>query len=135
VTAIVVAWMLSRWAITLSCVRGVPGARPDGLGAMFAGTVAVLGAVVTGLGMTVVAAVALGTGLPGTYLPGTSLPAADGLTTDGLRPALVAVAAVAVAVGLLVRRVHRRLGGVTGDVLGAGVELALAAALVALALA
>ncbi len=134
VTAIVVAWMLSRWAITLSCVRGVPGARPDGLGAMFAGTVGIVGGVATRVAVTVVAFVVLGTGLPGTYLPGTSVPA-EGLSIAGLAPAVVAVVAVALAVPLLVRRAYRRLGGVTGDVLGAGVELALTAALVALALA
>jgi adenosylcobinamide-GDP ribazoletransferase len=36
------------------------------------------------------------------------------------------------AAGLLARHAHRRLGGLTGDVLGAGVEVALLAALVVL---
>jgi adenosylcobinamide-GDP ribazoletransferase len=42
---------------------------------------------------------------------------------------------VAVAVGVLVvRRARKALGGITGDVLGAAVELALPAALLTLAL-
>ena len=45
---------------------------------------------------------------------------------------LVAVALAAVVVSLLVRRCVRRFGGVTGDVFGAAIELALATMLVAL---
>jgi len=112
VQAVVVAWTVSRWAIPLCCLRGVPGARPDGLGAVFAGTVGPLAAALTGLAVTGLSACALG----------------------ALVPALTAGGAVVVVVGLLVRRVRRRLGGVTGDVLGAGVELGLTAALLALAL-
>jgi adenosylcobinamide-GDP ribazoletransferase len=46
-----------------------------------------------------------------------------------------AVAAAYAGAGLLLRRCVRRLGGVTGDVLGACVEVAVAAALVVLATA
>jgi adenosylcobinamide-GDP ribazoletransferase len=44
----------------------------------------------------------------------------------------LAVGAAVATAGLLARAAHRRLGGLTGDVLGAGVEAALFAALVVL---
>ena len=54
------------------------------------------------------------------------------LTDVFVRYAWYAVLALAVVVVLaLLRRCTRRLGGVTGDVLGAGVELALAVLLLA----
>jgi adenosylcobinamide-GDP ribazoletransferase len=112
VAAVAVAWTASRWAVTLTCLRGIPGARPDGLGAMFAGTVHPVAAGLTGLVVMAVAAAALSAALPAT----------------------LAGLVVAVVVAMLVRRTTRRLGGITGDVLGAAVEGALAAALVALAL-
>jgi adenosylcobinamide-GDP ribazoletransferase len=100
-----------RLAITWACLRGVPAARPDGLGALVAGTVPVL----TAAGAAV--AVAL-----------LAVPAADG------RPWLgpLAVAVGLGAAGLLLQRVVRRIGGVTGDVLGAVSETATTAALVVL---
>ena len=45
---------------------------------------------------------------------------------------LVAVVLAGLVVALLVRRAVRRFGGVTGDVFGAAIELALATLLVAL---
>lgn len=99
-----VAVVTGRSAITLACRRGVPAARPGGLGATVAGTVPVLGAVLVPLVVAGTAAL--------------------------VRPAL----ALAVAVGLLAallleRRAVHRLGGVTGDVLGALCEVATTAAL------
>jgi adenosylcobinamide-GDP ribazoletransferase len=112
-----VAVVLSRCVLAVVCARGVPPARPDGLGATVAGSVArgvaVLVAVLVGL------AGALALGAVG--VPWWSGPAA-------LAAALAACAA------LLARCVHR-LGGVTGDVMGACVEAALTAALVVLATA
>ncbi|TBL27334.1 adenosylcobinamide-GDP ribazoletransferase, partial [Verrucosispora sp. SN26_14.1] len=88
--------------VSLACRRGVPAARPDGLGAMVAGTVGpVTLAVAT-------AAVALA-----------AVPAVPDRPWQG---PLVVLAALAVVAGLL-RHVVRRLGGITGDVLGATVEL------------
>ena len=54
-------------------------------------------------------------------------------TLAGPVPAGAAVLVAAVATLLLLRRCTTRLGGVTGDVLGAGVEVSLAALLLALA--
>ena len=104
----------SRVALTLTCARGVPSARPDGLGASHAGSVPRLVAVAAWL-----AAAAL------------SAAAAD---QTGLTPwwhMLIAFAVAAAVVGLLVRRATRRLGGVTGDIFGAAIELTLAILLVA----
>jgi adenosylcobinamide-GDP ribazoletransferase len=100
-----------RLAVTLACRRGVPAARPDGLGALVAGTV------------------------PGWLVAVAAVPlAAIGLAADPDRPWLgpLAVLLGLAAAALLVRHVTRRLGGVTGDVLGACVELAGTIALAAL---
>ncbi|MGB2569487.1 adenosylcobinamide-GDP ribazoletransferase [Micromonospora citrea] len=99
---VVAATAAGRLAVAFACRRGVPAARPDGLGALVAGTVGPV-ALVAG---TVAVALA-------------AVPAAPGRPWQGPLAVLVALA---VAVGLL-RHVVRRLGGVTGDVLGAGVEL------------
>ncbi len=97
---------LSRAALALCCVRGVPGARSEGLGASYAGTVRPAVAVAVWLGAGLAAGLVAGWG--------------------GLLGAVLAV----LVVGALVHRVVHRLGGITGDVLGAAVELALAALLV-----
>ncbi|MFT3862423.1 adenosylcobinamide-GDP ribazoletransferase [Micropruina sp.] len=95
----------SRVALPLGCARGVPAARHDGLGALFAGSV------------PRAAAAALWTG---------SAVALGGLGVLAGRPWWLGVLAVAVALlgsVLLLRRCIRRFGGITGDVLGALVEL------------
>uniref|UniRef100_UPI0018E9EEE0 adenosylcobinamide-GDP ribazoletransferase n=1 Tax=Kineosporia sp. R_H_3 TaxID=1961848 RepID=UPI0018E9EEE0 len=51
----------------------------------------------------------------------------------GWVPGAAAVLAACAAAGVVLVRCTRRLGGVTGDVLGACVEVGVAAALVALA--
>ena len=105
---------VSRCALATACVRGVPSARPDGLGAAFAGTVAVPTAVVSWL---LGAAALLATG----HATGLSLVRCG-----------VAVAVAVVVVVLLLVRCRSRFGGVTGDVFGAAIEVALAALLVVL---
>ncbi|MGK5742003.1 adenosylcobinamide-GDP ribazoletransferase [Micromonospora sp. URMC 103] len=100
--AVVAATAAGRLGVTLACRRGVPAARPDGLGALVAGTV---GPVAPAVGAVAVAVVAVA--------------AAPGRPWQG---PLTVVAALAVAVGLLTH-VVRRLGGITGDVLGATVEV------------
>ena len=109
---------LSRCALVLTCVRGVPAARSDGLGTSFTGSVGRSHAVAVWVAAAVAAtAVASWADVPA-------------ITDWGLR-ALVGVLLAAGVVLLLVRRATRRLGGVTGDVFGAAVELCLATMLVA----
>lgn len=111
--AVPVAWAAGRLAVPVACRRGVPAARPDGLGALVAGTVPVA---VAAAGAVLVAAAAL--------------PAVPGRPWQG--PA--AVAASLLVVVPLLRHAVRRFGGVTGDVIGAGVEAGTTVALVALVL-
>lgn len=111
--AAVLAYTAGRLGVSLACRRGVPAARPDGLGALVAGTVPT--GVAAGLS-AVVAAAAIWV-VPGRPWQG---------------PAVVAVALLAVL--LLVRHAVRRLGGITGDVLGAVVETATTVTLVGLSL-
>jgi len=101
--AIVLAIVAGRVAFAACCVRGIPAARADGLGALVGGTqhVAVPIAWLAGL---IVAGVAVDRDQP------------------WLGPVAVVVAALA-AVGF-VAHVRRRLGGITGDVLGATCEVA-----------
>lgn len=106
----------SRAVLAVACVRGVPAARADGLGATHIGAVPVVGAVAALVVGAVLAALA---------------GHAVGSTAAGLVGFVLAVAAV---VALLVR-CTRRLGGITGDVLGASVEVALAVLLLAAATA
>jgi len=69
---------------------------------------------------------------------GANSPAAQHDSRPGTTVALVAVVVVLVAglaaALLLVRRCRHRLGGITGDVLGAGIEVALTTGLVTAAL-
>ncbi|TCI99563.1 adenosylcobinamide-GDP ribazoletransferase [Aeromicrobium sp. IC_218] len=104
---------LSRGAVLVSAAAGVPGARREGLGAATSGVVPVAAAALTGLGL---AAVSVAPAL-----------AADLAWWRGPLAVLVAL----VAVAALVRRCVTRLGGVTGDVHGASIEVALAALLLA----
>ena len=112
VAAAVVA---SRGVLAMCCAAKVPSARPDGLGATVAGTVPVAAAVAVGVAVVTV----------------TSL-AAFATGTAWWRGGLAVVVGFAAALLLLRRCVHR-LGGVTGDVLGACVEVTLAGALAVLA--
>ncbi|WP_284749222.1 adenosylcobinamide-GDP ribazoletransferase [Amycolatopsis sp. RTGN1] len=112
VAAVVVSVLVGRCTLSMSCARGVPSARPEGLGATVAGSVprtVAIGIAVAAAGLTVL-------------IPG----------TDWWRGPLAVVLAYAVTAALLAR-CTKRLGGVTGDVLGAGVEVAVAASLLALA--
>jgi adenosylcobinamide-GDP ribazoletransferase len=112
ITAVVAAVLVGRCTLSMSCARGVPSARPEGLGATVAGSVPKTAAIAIAAAAAGLAAV----------IPG----------TDWWRGPLAVAIAYATA-GVLLIRCTRRLGGVTGDVLGAGVEVAVAAALLALA--
>uniref|UniRef100_UPI0014894BA2 adenosylcobinamide-GDP ribazoletransferase n=1 Tax=Streptomyces sp. I05A-00742 TaxID=2732853 RepID=UPI0014894BA2 len=97
--------------------RGVPAARPEGLGAAVAGVVPVPAA----LAVTVAAGCAA---------------AAAGLLLgpgDAVRAGAAVLCAAAVA-ELLLRHCLRRFGGVTGDVFGALAETAATAAMIVTAL-
>lgn len=107
----VLALLASRQVLAVGCRSGVPAARPDGLGAAVAGSVARLAAV---LGSLIAMAVgAIITVLGAAWYAGPLVV---------LAASLAALATVATA--------QRRIGGITGDVLGATVEIALAVGLV-----
>ncbi|MFI6812562.1 adenosylcobinamide-GDP ribazoletransferase [Nonomuraea sp. NPDC050328] len=192
VAALITATLTGRLALTWACRSGVPSARPDGLGAMVAGTVRrstpylvtllalAFAALLAVTSVTFLAlegttpAVSNPTSTAGNPTPavdgtnpavGGTNPAVDGPTpaVDGLNPAvggptpvlggttpqaltpaalllpgglpLVVVLPISVLAGLgaallLLRRSVKRLGGITGDVLGALVETATTAALI-----
>lgn len=104
---------VSRGILTVTCARGVPAARTDGLAATYAGTVA---RTVTVLSWSAIAIVSAGV-----------LAWAD---VDWWR-GLVAVAVGLAAGAMVTYRCVRRFRGVTGDVFGAAIEVTLAAMLVA----
>lgn len=108
--------LASRGAIAQSCRAGVPAASTTGLGALVAGSVSRLGAVLS-------AVLLAGVGVAAGLLPG---------LTWWHGPLVVVVTLLAGEAVVLVAR--RRLGGVTGDVFGAVVEVSLAAGLIAAAL-
>ncbi|MET9628438.1 adenosylcobinamide-GDP ribazoletransferase [Lentzea sp. NPDC006480] len=102
---VLLAFATSRAAFGICCMRGVPAARPEGLGALVAGTQHPL------------------------MVIGTWVVLAAAAVPLGWR----AVVAVVVAFGLtwlLVKHTGKRFGGITGDVLGAAAEIALLAVLV-----
>lgn len=110
---LVVATATGRLAVTVGCLRGIPAARPDGLGALVADTVPwpVPAAWTVVLAVTAVAA-----------------------TPHRPWQGPVAVLAGLGAAALLTRHAVRRFGGVTGDVLGAALEIAVTTCLAVLAL-
>jgi adenosylcobinamide-GDP ribazoletransferase len=109
VPAVIAAAVTGRLALPWACRRGVPAARGTGLGALVAGTVSPA--------IPVVLTVA-------------TLAAAYPL---GIMVAVGVAAGLAVSFALTALAV-RRLGGITGDVLGALVEVATAACLLVTAL-
>jgi adenosylcobinamide-GDP ribazoletransferase len=88
-----------RLGAVVACRKGLPAARPDGLGALVAETLPV--AAVTGITLLVAAAAAL---------------------ADPVRGPVAVLSAAGIA-WALTRHAQRRLGGVTGDVMGAAIEL------------
>lgn len=114
-TLAAVAALASRHALAWACVA-LPAARPGGLGATVARSVPwPAAAACAGILLAVSYALSLAAGAP---------------AGAGAAVVLAALAAAA----LVLRRARARLGGVTGDVLGACVECSLAAGLVAAAL-
>jgi adenosylcobinamide-GDP ribazoletransferase len=119
--ALIAAVVTGRLALTWACRRGVAAARPDGLGALVAGSVNPAIPAVTTLAAVAaaVAAVAVSVTVTGEPL-GWTLP--------------LAVIAGLIAAFVLERHAVRRLGGITGDVLGALAEVAVTVALVVAAM-
>jgi adenosylcobinamide-GDP ribazoletransferase len=113
--AVVLAVVTGRLAVTAACTAGVPAAAAGGLGALVAGTVP-RG---TAPALTVVTVAAATVAAP-----------AD---VPLLLPAAAVLAGLLVA-RLLRRHAVRRLGGISGDVLGALVEVATCAVLVVLSI-
>lgn len=111
-----VAVLASRHAVAWMCLHGVPAARPGGLGATVAGSVSPFAAV----------AALAALGVCGT--------AAGAWVAVPLWRAPVVVLAALAGAAFVVRRSHRRLGGISGDVIGAGIEIALTFSLVAAAI-
>ncbi|GIJ50496.1 adenosylcobinamide-GDP ribazoletransferase [Virgisporangium aliadipatigenens] len=111
--AVIVAVAGGRLSVPWACRRGTPAARPDGLGATVAGTVppwALAVATVAVLGLCAAA-------VPGRPWQGP-----------------LAVLVSLLAGELLVRHCVRRFGGITGDVIGASVEITTTVALVGVSL-
>lgn len=104
----------SRACLPVACLRGVPAARTDGLGAPHIGAVPVVGAAASIVVATVAVTLA-GHGLGSVW------------------PTLVGMGVVLVVLVALLLRCVRRLGGITGDVLGAAVEVSFAVLVLAAA--
>lgn len=114
--AALIAVTASRLTLPWTCRTTVPSARPGGLGATVAATVSATAAVLTTVAV-----------LAGTL-------ALTGFDSARLAGSASAVLLTVVVSLLVTRRARSALGGVTGDVLGAAVELALPVTLLTLAL-
>lgn len=101
--AVVLACAVGRAAFVLCCRPSLPAARPEGMGALVAGSQSRTTVVLWWAALTALGAVAMGS----SWWLG-----------------VIAVALTAAVLVLLTRHVRRRFGGITGDVLGASSELA-----------
>lgn len=117
--ALAVAVVSARLGLTWACTPRWRPARPDGLGATVAQSTTALGASLLSVALLCLAG-ALGWLLIGNALGGLAL--------------VAGVIAALLAAHLVCRTAERRLGGVTGDVLGAAVEWSTTASLVASAI-
>jgi adenosylcobinamide-GDP ribazoletransferase len=108
--AVVLAVTAGRVAFVLCC-HGVPAARPEGLGALVAGTQPLAAPVFWLIGLLLLSPLA---DIAHPYRGPVAIVLATGLVL------------------LLIQHVQKRLGGITGDVLGAAGELATTVVLVVL---
>lgn len=120
---VVLALVVSRFILPVLCMRGIPAARTEGLGPMVAGAVDWL---------KLVTAAAITAGAVAALWALANLDHAQQFADTGTT---LAVIGSGVAVGtFFALHCIQRFGGITGDVLGACVELTFTAALVAAAL-
>jgi adenosylcobinamide-GDP ribazoletransferase len=117
--ALLVAFTTGRLAVPWACTPRTPSARPDGLGALVAGTTSA----------RTVASLTTGIACAAGVLAFTT---GHHHVEDTARAVIAVVAPLALAHGLRAHAV-RRFGGITGDVLGALVEVATAASLLVMA--
>jgi adenosylcobinamide-GDP ribazoletransferase len=113
---VMIAAVTGRLAVTWACRAGIAAARPEGLGVLVAGSVRPLAAAVVTTVILVAAA-----------LTGAAAAQGRGAVLGTLSVIIGLTAAAA-----MLRHTSRRFGGITGDVLGALVELATTAALIVL---
>lgn len=118
VGVVVAAWTLSRGAMLLPALL-LPAAREDGIGR---GVIEGLTVRVAGLGLAVTAMLTAVAALGGALVAGDA--------REGVTAVSVATVSVLLVVAITSRWARSRLGGATGDVLGAVAELSLLAALV-----
>lgn len=123
---VAVAVVLSRAVCAQLCTTGTRPASGSRMGAVFVGSVPSAAALV----LTVATVALLLVGAVPTLMQLTEAGLLRGITLVGISGALGALAAIAVR-----DRAVRTLGGVNGDVLGAGIEIALTTVLVVLTLA
>jgi adenosylcobinamide-GDP ribazoletransferase len=119
--ALLTSQLAGRLAIVLACTRGAVAARTDGLGASFIGAVSRRRAAIVTIAVFGAAALA------------------GKLDYDGGRfresgHAMFAVLCGLVAAEIVRRLAARRLGGITGDVLGAACEIAVVVDLAVMAM-
>ncbi len=107
--------VLARSSLLVTCAAGLPAARPGGLGAI------------------VVGVVPRSVSLAGLLLTATVASAIGVLSGRPWWQGFLAAAVAAVAVVALSLRCRKRFGGITGDVLGAGIEVAATALLLGVA--
>jgi adenosylcobinamide-GDP ribazoletransferase len=112
--ALITAALISRIALVVSCTPAFPAARPDGLGALVAGSIKP----VLAISEVLVAFILIGAYAWWADVPLLLLAATIGLLSG-------------VAMSISARR---RLGGVTGDTMGATIEVAFTTAVIAAAI-
>ncbi|MFL6090675.1 MAG: adenosylcobinamide-GDP ribazoletransferase [Aeromicrobium sp.] len=107
--------LASRAALALACVRGIPAAAGGGLRAPFAESLSWPLALLRWVSAAAIAGLVVGLfGMP-------------------WQSAVIGFAVATIVVALVIRRAVTRLGGITGDIFGAVIELTLAVVLTAVA--
>lgn len=119
IAALVTALIASRLGLTWACTPRWRPARPNGLGATVAGSTSTITATLITVAVIALAVTCawLSNGNP-----------------SGARMPVAGIVAALLTTWIICRIASARLGGITGDVLGAAVETSCAASLVAMAL-